>query len=156
MTLVYSGTGSGLVVAEHACGEPEVAHLLRQLDRRLVLTWEVDEEHHARVWRVFRRMGSDRPAVWICDWRDDYGNPLPLSSRLVDRVRDLSVNSRAPKPDAQAHNERVRAEADKQFQEETDDIARWHGARHGRLACLPRSQSLRLARDKARARGENV
>ena len=154
MTLVYSQQ-NGLVVAENACGEPEVAARLRQFDRQLVLTWEVDEHHQARVWRVFKRMGSDRPAVWICDWRDDYGNPLPLSSRLVDRVRDLSMNSRAPKPDAETHNQRLREEADKQFQEETGDIAKWHGGRHGRLACLPRGVSLRIARDKRRAQGEN-
>lgn len=155
MTLVYSSTGSGLVVAEQACGEPEATAMLRRLDPQLVLTWEVDEDCRARVWRVFKRMGSDRPAVWVCDWRDDHGRPLPLSSRLADRVRDLSVNSRAPKPDAETHNERVRAEAEKQHREELDEISRWHGARHGRAACLPRGVGLRHARDKRRARGEN-
>lgn len=117
MALVYDHAPSGLLVAREAAGEPSVRAALKQLDSRLMLDYMIDPTWQRQVWQVLCHVATDQPPMVVCRWRDDAtGEPLPLSHGLVDRVRNLHVESRAPKPDPDIendrHRERLTADAD--------------------------------------------
>ena len=62
---------------------------LKAFDRDLVLNAEFDPTYQMAVYDVHKRLGGDRPAAFICSWRDERGMPLPLSSGLLELVRKL-------------------------------------------------------------------
>lgn len=144
----------GLLVAEHAADERSVQAQLKEFDDRLILSQEVDRDHGCLVYVVVRRWSDSHDVASVCEWRDDQGRPLPLSSRLVDKVKNLHVGSRAPQPDALAHNDRVRQQAKDEFDAVTDDMLRDAINRRGRLAVFHRSPG--LARTRARLRDQGL
>jgi hypothetical protein len=156
MPLVYTRQDSGLVVAEHASDEASVARALRDHDSDLRLVRQLSESLGALVWKVYRYAGSERPAEFVCAWTDRSGTPLPLSHRLVDMVKGLDRNSRAPVADADTLNARRKERAEKEVQRHNQDLIDDHLPRVGRSPVLHRSQSLRMARDKQRAKGRKV
>jgi hypothetical protein len=155
MSLVLSQTRSGLHVAEHGSDERTVSMLLRTFDPGLVLSKEVDPIHGCFVYVVVKRQG-DRSAVHICDWRDELGNPLPLASSLVDKVKSLHADSRAPRVDVLALNDNLRANQERDLREELY----WHAKEALRLGNWGHTSEVRrgpayaAARRRARRRGE--
>lgn len=145
---------NGLVVATESADEAAVDRELKQLDQGLFLAREVDRRREAYVWRVFHWAGDDHPARWCCDWRDDYGRPLPLSMNLVEKVKDIE-GRRAKLENIERANAAIGERVDAEMQEVAEEAAR-DVARHstaGHAALLPRSQSLRRARERHRAKG---
>ena len=146
-------TSSGLLVPEGA-HEAAVRKALRQLDDDLRLVPVDSDAYGRRIYKVVRYQGSERPFVPVLFWGDEYGNPYPLSMSIVDAVQRLDRNTRGTVPDSDTRNaelvERRRREADADL----DEIAReFRGRLEGtRSSPLPRSESLRRARDKVRAR----
>lgn len=95
--LVYRRHG-GLLVAEDAADFQAVERALKAFDADLVLN--VERRNDGRpVYDVHKVIASDRPAVFICRWQDERGEPLPLSSALVDLVKELHPSSRAARGD---------------------------------------------------------
>lgn len=144
MPLVYDhDPGSGLLVAREGAEEASVRRALKQFDPRLMLDYAIDTEWGRTVWQVLCRTGPDTPPAVVCRWRNPVsGEPLPLSHGLVERVRHLHVESRAPKPDADADNDallaRRRAEADEVTEQYAAELV--DRLRERTLRCLPRGR----------------
>lgn len=102
MTHAYRSHSSGLLVAEQSQDHRQVEARLRQIDDRLVL-WAPDGLNP--YWRVMRRISDDRPAMPVLAWMAPDGDPLPLSSGLVDEVTRLRRDSRYHGPDADKRNQ---------------------------------------------------
>jgi len=157
MGLSYSRHGdSGLVLAEFGQDEAAISKALRQHDPDLRLVPRHSEKFGKRYYAVYRYAGSDRPAEFVCAWTTDAGEPLPLSSRLLDLVQKLDRNTRGEYEDENARERKRREQLERQLAADTQDLIDDWKARDGRSALLPRGVSLRMARDKRRARGERV
>ena len=121
--MIFTRTPSGLTLAEHAADEDAVARALRAFDCDLRLIRAVDEDHRCWVWKVYRYMGDHRPAEFVCGWWTDELEPLPLTMRLVDRVKDRHAASRAPHVDADEHNLRLIEARRKDAEDAADALA---------------------------------
>ena len=150
---IYRERG-GLQVAEMSQDEKTIAAELKAMDRRLVLNRNPDESGRF-CWDVHCIWSSDHPAVLICTWRDDNGNPLPLSSGLVEKVKSLrsGVDTAAQ---AELANQRLREanrkDAHNMFQDWGSDVL--PSLDDKRSVLLHRGQHLRRSRDKQRALGD--
>lgn len=98
--------------------EAAVSRALKALDRRLVL------QKHARdgveggwVYKVICVV-SDTLAPIVFTWMDDYGNPLPLSSGLVEAVGERLAGSRNRPLDEDEWNRKVVAERNADIERE--------------------------------------
>jgi hypothetical protein len=146
--LVYNRTTSGLVLAEHSQDEAAVARLLKQHDPDLRLVPQRSDAFGRTYYSVYRYAGSERPAEFIFAWVDDVGAPLPLTSRILDRVQELDRNSRGEYLNEDERDAQVRAERDKNTARNLEDLRDDWMTREGVSAVLPRSQSLRQARSR--------
>lgn len=151
MAHVYSKGNHGLLVARDTApgDEQAVARQLRDYDPdlRLVPQGVVGRQI---VYKVYRYAGSDRPAEFVCFWGDEAtGEPWPLSSGLLDRVRELDKNTRANYLSAEAREARRRAELERHREQTAKDVYDDLRRMPGRLAALPRGQSLRRARSRS-------
>ncbi len=156
MSLVYQRADSGLVVASHGAGEAAVARALREFDDDLRLVKQYSDENQRQVWKVFVYRGPDTPAVFLTGWWDEHGVPFPeLTMLLVEKVKRLHKNSRAPGVDIDKENAVFTQARRRQERQDDADIADDWMFKHGRPV-LHRGQHLRVSRDKRRARGENV
>lgn len=139
MSLVYSETSSGLTVANVAADERSVTAALRQHDPDLSLDWKLAPSGE-RCWYVTRYLGSARTDEWVCDWADAYGNPFPLSHGLVQRIKDLDLNSRHQEADPDELNEHARAaraaESDAELEWYSAELVKHYRGRSGVI--LPR------------------
>lgn len=140
MSLVYERQGNGLLVARDTAPSDEkaVARQLRDYDPdlRLVPQGVVGRQI---AYKVYRYAGSDRPAEFICFWGDAaIGEPYPLSSGLLDRVRELDRNSRARYASAEELNEKRRAELERHRDSLSEDVYDDLKRMPGRLAVIPR------------------
>jgi len=154
--LVYSKTDSGLLVAEESAEGAAVARALRDHDSELRLVPQHSESLGGRYWAVYRYAGSEKPAEPVCTWLGENGEPIPLSFGLVEKVKRLDRSSRDETPEADAANAALKVSNDRERDRRVEDLVDDWYRREGRLAVLPRGQHLRRARDKRRARGENV
>jgi hypothetical protein len=154
---VYSRTGSGLLLAEEGADAASISRALRQMDPELILQPDFSQSLQQTVWKVYRYQG-DRPPVFVMAFVNERGDPYPLSSRILDMVRGLDKNSRWETPDPDVLNAAAEVERqkvrDRIYEDLADDVATVGGRGHAGM--LPRSQSLRMARDKARARGLKI
>ena len=132
-----------------------VERALKQLDPDLSLQGWPSQSLGCILWKVVRYAGPDRPPETVCVWQSDRGEPYPLSSGILDMVRQLDKNTRATYLSDTARDRLRAEELAKDKQRDSEDLADDWTAKHGRPV-LPRSQSLRLARDKQRARGKKV
>lgn len=155
MGFSYSTTDSGLVVAEQAMDEAAVRRALKEWDPDLRLVPQASEKLGTTLWKVMRTTGSDRPAEFVCAWQSDRGEPYPLSMRILDLVKQLDKNTRSSYQSVEERDARRRAELERETQQRNEDLADDWTPKHGRPV-LPRSQSLRMSRDRRRARGEKV
>jgi hypothetical protein len=154
VSLIERTLDSGLIVAEggdHASIERE----LRKRDGHLSLQGWPSETHGCILWKVVRYAGPDRPPDTVCVWMSERGEPYPLSSGILDMVDRLDRNTRhqhRTEDDLNAARERERQ---KDLERASEGIRDNTTFKHGRPV-LPRSQSLRMARDKQRAKGKKV
>lgn len=123
MSLLVSETGSGLLVAEQSVDERAVSRLLRQHDDSLRLVPQRDEARMCTLWCVYRYMGGDRPALFICAWQTPDGEPLPLSARLLDKVQQLDGRTTGAPPNPDELNRQHRERLAKERRDRHDDIA---------------------------------
>lgn len=149
---------SGLYVVEYAADSDSIDRDLRRHDDRLFLTYEIDPRFDAKVYVVLCEVEGDRPPLAVCEWRDEYGRPLPLSSGILDKVKSLAPRGGVAAQEAFAANEAMVEAAKREADEAMDEIAEDVGDRMAgkRSASVHRGQHIRRARDKRRARGENV
>jgi hypothetical protein len=74
-------------VVEEAADFNAIDRDLRRIDARLFLTYEIDSRSKRRVYRVLCEFAGDKPPGVLCEWRDGWGYPLPLSSGLLTQVQ---------------------------------------------------------------------
>ena len=144
MSLVFHEEG-GITVARHSADERSVSEALKRFDPDLVLTWELDSQGR-QVYEVRKIVGRDRPALLICQWLDDYGEPLPLSHALLDLV----VRLRRGGSDPAERNRRMletqeREAAEAAYEIAADMLPRIAGKR---IPVLHRGVHLRRSRHK--------
>ena len=149
----FTRTDGGLLVPEGA-QEAAVDAALRRHDPDLRLVPQDSDAYGRRVYKVYRYNGPDRPADFVCAWWDRKNEPLPLSGALVDMVQMLDKNSPGRGPTLEQEEARIRAQKRKEAREATRPIVEEFGPRLDgkKHTLIPRSQSLRRARDKERAR----
>ena len=150
--MIHRSLDSGLVLAEQGMDGAALERELKRRDPLLSLQGFLSLEHGAVVWRVVREAGEAGPET-VCVWQSESGEPYPLSSGLLDLVDRLDRNSRGGYASADELDERRRAEQVRQQQRDNEALADDWNPKHGR-PLLPRSRSLRMARDKRRAKGE--
>jgi len=108
--LVHEQRASGLVVARDAWDESAVSDALKALDRRLVLQKHPrDDAPGGWVYKVICIV-SDTYAPIVFTWVDANGQPLPLSSALVDAVQERQLGARNKHESADEYNERKKQE----------------------------------------------
>lgn len=139
---------NGLYVSEDAVDFNAVDKALYEVDDHLFLTWEVTDG--AKAYRVLYDRGDHEPAE-ICRWVNERGDPLPLSSGLVERVKSLRPRDGVVDLDASRKaNEELERRQVADFEAEVDEIVKDMGPRaEGRKRpVLHRGQHLRLARQR--------
>lgn len=153
--MIHRSLDSGLVLAEHGMDGAALERELRRRDPLLSLQGWPSSEHRCIVWRVVRDAGSERGPETVCVWQSESGEPYPLSSGLLALVDRLDRNNRGRYDSEDERNAERERERQKQISRSNEALADdWH-PKHGRPV-LPRSQSLRMHRDKQRARGRKV
>lgn len=157
MSFSVSDVG-GLAVAFNAADKREVQRALDRLDRDLFLDQELSPigPYGPYVyWVVKHWIGSGHEPVPVLEWRDENG-PWPLTMAIVERVRRTDEKWETIFDRMMKQNEAKKQEAINAVGEGSFEIARegYRSARGTKSVNLPRSQSLRMARDKARSRGE--
>jgi hypothetical protein len=150
--VIHRSLESGLVLAEQGMDGAALERELRKRDPLLALQGFYSPAHGAVVWRVVREAGAAGPET-VCVWQSASGEPYPLSSGLLSLVDRLDRNTRAVYA-SEDELERAREKArEKQISRANEALADDWNPKHGRPV-LPRSRSLRMARDKRRAKGE--
>ena len=146
VSMVYSRSDSGLLIAEKSGSSDEraIARALKDYDRDLRLLPCV--VNGTQAWKVYRYAGSDRPAEFLFMWGNDYGEPWPLSFRILDKVRELDKNTTFKARNEDALERDRRASDAKREQDAIEALTDDWMTREGRSALLPRGQSLRRAR----------
>lgn len=147
-----------LAVIEETVDRKRIDAELRRFDPNLFLDAEIDTRGRF-VWAVMEHLGSERPPHLVFEWRDERGEPLPLSSGLIEQIRKIaarrsrgvSVFDVVRDANEQRRSEATRA-SERAYEEITEDLLPRLGGR--RSAALPRSQALRMSRDRRRGRGE--
>lgn len=146
---------SGLVLSEYGWDHAQVERELKKRDPDLTLQGWPSQTHGTILWKVVRYAGPDRPPDTVAVWQSDRGEPYPLSSGLLDLVDRLDRNTRGAAVGEDELNARLEAERRKQDERDGEGIIDNTTFKHGRPV-LPRSQSLRMSRDKQRAKGKKV
>jgi hypothetical protein len=161
VSLGYQRSDSGLVLPITGADEASVITELKKIDPDLILFvpgMEISGEPAVNRWgwRVYRKRGGDQPPEFVCAWMDKWGNlHNELSHGLVDEVRRLDKNTRGRQLDEVVREELRRQEFERDQEARGEGIADNWVRKHG-TPVLPRSQSLRMSRDKRRAQGEKV
>lgn len=115
----------GLLVPEGAL-EAAVSRQLRELDPDLRLVPQDSDAYGARIYKVYKYQGPDRPATFILLWGDEWGRPFPLSSSLVEEVKRYDRGGRGHDslPDPDEENRKLKAERRKRVSDELDELGR--------------------------------
>jgi hypothetical protein len=142
-----------LLVAELGMDGGALERELRRRDPLLSLQGWPSATHGCILWRVVRESGPDRPPETVAVWQSESGEPYPLSSGLLDLVDRLDRNSRHRHAGEDELERQRQVSRDRQVERENEALRDDWNPKHGR-PLLPRSQSLRMARDKRRAKGE--
>jgi hypothetical protein len=156
--LVHSRTGSGLILAEYGADGAAVLRALKEYDQDLrllppgVSVNGADRQH----WAVYAYRGSERPPVFVLAWTGPGGEPLPLSMRLLDAVKEQDKNTRSAYLDADARNAIAREQRAEKAREEGEALVDDHLKSAKRTSPVQRSAGLRMARDRMRGRGEKA
>jgi len=154
MGLVLSQSASGLVLATEGSDEVACAAALKEYDSDLRLVPQDSDHFGRRVYKVFRYMGSETPAQFVCGWWDEMGNPYDGLSvtGLLDMVKRLDRNTRWVNVDPDVKNAELLEQRRRESNDELDEVLREHRDRvDGKKSSpLPRSRNLYLSRLKQR------
>lgn len=138
-----------------ALDEQAVQRELASLDPNLILTRERDaigQDYYV----VIYYQGGSIPPDEVIDWREPSGRAKPLSSALANEVRKMMRNG---PPDVKAiiraNEEMKQRHAAQQEAIRLEQALEFEQSRK-RSGAIHRSVGLRMARDRARARGEKV
>ena len=159
MGLIHSRSNSGLIVAEYGADGAAVRRALKEYDPNLeLLPPGVDTVDGAdrRHWRVYARVAFDRPLVFVCAWTDGAGEPLPLSMRLLDKVKEQDRNTRGRYQDADERNQALRDRATRDSRAQDAELVAEHLRAAKSFRPAHRSVGLRMTRDKLRAKGKKA
>lgn len=129
MGFITRDTGLGLVVAEHRGDEAQLQRALKRIDDKLVLQRHPGNVEGGWVYKVFKIVSEDQPAVRITTWADEYGRPLPLSSGLVDRVQRLMLGARNQGVSTDEYNERLTEQRDRDRLSALEQVSAEHRAK---------------------------
>lgn len=123
----------GIAVAETTRDEQTITRALKQIDPRLALQKEPANAVGGWKYKVLRVWSEDHPPTPILTWTDEYGNPLPLTDGIIDKVHIHMLGFRGNDfyVSADEHNAKLQAEREKQHAE---DIAAIKGEHKGRLS----------------------
>lgn len=143
----------GLVVAEHGADEAALQLALREIDNRYVLQKHPGQVPGGFVYKVFCIVSEDQEAVCVLTWADDHGNPLPLSTGLVEEVKRWRPEARSRRGlDADERNRQLAERRDKERRDALAAITDEHRAsiERGRvsvgLSTRPRKPGYQLNR----------
>ena len=114
-------TSGGLLVPEGAL-EAAVSRQLQELDPDLRLVPQDSDVYGQRIYKVYKYMGSERPALFVLLWGDGHGNPYPLSSALVEEVKRHDRNMRGVLLDPDEHNRRLKEERYRDLASDLDEL----------------------------------
>lgn len=103
---------SGLVLAEEAWDETRLSHALKQIRPDVALQKRPRDEGKGGTW-VYKVVHIPTGEVMFT-WMDERGNPLPLSSGLVDEFQRHQVGARNGPIDADEANRRHLEQLDRQ------------------------------------------
>lgn len=149
----------GLAVAFHQATTQQIQRELAALDSALFLDPELEPNgpYGPYIYMVVKQhVGTAVPPVPVLEWRDRSG-PWPLSMALVEHVKRREGRGDGALQAALLANDRIRARARETTGEQAFEVAQDAKKAAGKQsAVLPRSQSLRRSRDRARARGKKV
>jgi hypothetical protein len=101
-----------------------------------------------KVYKVFWTNGSVTNVLFT--WATPEGDPLPLSSAILEKCKMLDKNTRAEKKDPDALNARLRAEGQKDMEDAAQDLYDDLRRREGRLPLLPRKKKYDARRNQDR------
>lgn len=121
--LAYRQEDNGLVVAETITrDEAAVTRALKEIDPRLALQKEPANVEGGWKYKVLRVWSEDQPPTPILTWTDQFGNPLPLTFGLIDKVKIHMLGFRGNDyyVSADEHNAKLEAAREKQ---KRDDLA---------------------------------
>ena len=155
MGLVERTLDSGLVLQEYGQDHASLERELRKRDPDLSLQGWPSSTHGCILWKVVRYAGPDRPPDTVCVWQSESGEPYPLSSGLLDLVDRLDRNHRGGHLGEDEINAARDRELGRQLERDRVALIEDYLFKHGHPV-LPRSQSLRMSRDRQRARGKKV
>jgi hypothetical protein len=132
-----------------------IARELRSLDQRLFLEKQITYQGDA-VWCVVCDIGGGQPPVTLLEYRGRDREPIPLDSGIIDRVRRMErdgekLTRRSIEANRQMVETQQRRSRDAYEEIAIDMVPRIFDRKR---PVLPRSQALRMSRDKRRARGE--
>jgi len=150
--VIHRHLESGLVVAEHGMDSISLERELSKRDPLLSLQGWPDPEYGRIRWRVVRETPEGGFETVVC-WPES-GEPYPLSSGILDLLdrHDRNNTRRDYKDEDELERERRAAVTRQQERDDEALVDDWT-PKHGRPV-LHRGQSLRMARDKRRAKGE--
>lgn len=151
MGLVERTLDSGLIVAQYGGDHASIERELKRRDPDLSLQGRFSEVHGCVIWRVVLKR-ADQPFETVCNWQSPQGEPYPLSSGILNMVDGLDRNTRSRHVGEDEINAARDREIERQKERDREAIVDDHVFRHGRPV-LHRSQSLRMSRDKQRAKG---
>ena len=116
---------SGLILAEQAADERAIGRALQQIRPDVALQVRPRDEEKGGV-LVYKVVHIESGMVMFT-WMDDYGNPLPLSSGLIDEFqrRQLGARNTGLISDDE-HNQRHREQIDRDRAERVEAIRDEH------------------------------
>jgi hypothetical protein len=156
----FHWSDSGLLLPTQGMDEAAVRRALTEHDPELVLL-PPGVDVYGRPWperqgyRVYRKVGGDKPIEFICFWGNDQFEPYPLSSALVDKVKELDRNTRSRQLDEYVREEQRRQEIEKQEQRDQEALASDWDRKHG-VPVPHRGPALARGRRAMRREGWNV
>jgi len=146
----------GFTLVSHGAEKEDIDKALRRLDDRLFLDPEYDPRSGV-FWTVKYFRGDQYPLL-ITDWRESSGAPKELGWAIVDDLKRREGKGWTVAAEVVEANRRLRDERERDSAAGYSEVAGDMFPRllRPRKTIQPRSQALRMMRDKQRARGENV
>jgi hypothetical protein len=141
-------TESGIVYPAEGMDGARIRAALKEHDRNLDLIQQLDPDWGRWVYKVTYSTGSGDEVLFA--WRGANGEPLELSSALLDKVKRLDKNTSVAAPDADALNDRHLKSRKKDWDDSTDDLVDDYLPRSRRKSLLPRTRDFANRRWKER------
>lgn len=135
--LSFRHDDSGLFVAEQTRDEQAIVKALKEIDPRLALQKERASAEGGWKYKVLRVWSEDQPPTPILTWTDPFGNPLPLTDGIINKVHVHMLGFRGNDyyVSADEHNAKLQAQRDKQARDDLEAIRDEHLPRlSGRLS----------------------